>query len=162
MARRRLLAVAFLLVMALVAVTGAESASILENAYQICQVVSPSGNSGIFPISGMMVVSPTGVQAPISAPLPENWEFILTRVIWNFIATDTTLTGPLQLNVGDYYRLNAQSTSGFAAAMDGFAPGIPIVNLGATVFVQRFGDATNTPIPGKLNLRLMGYLANIN
>jgi hypothetical protein len=163
MTRRKVSAAIVLLLMTLVFFTGAASgASILSSASQIAQVVSPADNSGNFPISSMLTVDASGALKPIPGPMPENQVFILTRIAWSFMATDPTLTEKVMLNVGDYYRSHVQLSNGFCTAVDGGDPGIPIINLTPSVFVQKEGDPDNQPIPGKLNLRLMGYAAKIN
>ena len=68
----------------------------------------------------------------------------------------------MTLNVGNYFGMGATLSSGFCTGNDSIAPGIPIVNLGATVYANLNSDTKKTPIPGKLNLRLMGYIADIN
>ena len=58
--------------------------------------------------------------------------------------------------------MSPQLTNGFASFAEGISPGVPITNLGATVYLHLASDPKKTPITGVLNLRVMGYLANIN
>jgi hypothetical protein len=163
MTRRKGSAACVLLLMGMMVLTGmASAASILENASQIAQVVSPPGNTGSFPISSMLVVKAKGQLEPIPMPLPENQVFIVTRIIGYFIADNPNLNDLTTFNLGDYYRTSPVLTNGFWSFTDGITPGIPITNLGATVYLHLEADSTKTPIPGKLNLRVMGYTANIN
>ena len=163
MIRRKLFPAPTLLLMLMLLVVGAASgASILTSASQIVQVVSPAGNNGSFPISSLLVVKAKGQLEPIPAPLPANQNFIVTRIIGYFIATNSSLNGTTTFNLGDYYRASPQLTNGFWSFTDAITPGIPITNLGATVYLHLEADSTKTPIPGVLNLRVMGYLTNTN
>lgn len=162
MTRRKFSAAPALLLILALLLAGAASASIIKNVYQIGQVVSPQPNTGQFTLASMQEVDPSGVLKPIPGPLPANQVFILTKVTYNFTATDTQLNSAVTLNVGDYYRMGATLSSGFCTGNDSIAPGIPIVNLGANVYVNQNSDPSKTPIPGKLNLRLIGYIADIN
>jgi hypothetical protein len=163
MTRWKLFAAPVPLLLAILLCVGAASgASILTSAYQIVQVVSPADNSGSFPISSMMQVLPNGNLQAIPTPLPDNLVFIVTKISWSFMATESTLSDQVMLNVGPYYRSHVQLSTGFCSVTDGGDPGVPITNLTPTVFVQREGDPDNIPIPGKLHLRLMGYVAIIN
>jgi hypothetical protein len=163
MIRRRLWAASILFLIGMLIFTGAASgASILTSADQIAQVVSPTGNNGSFPISSMLRVKGNGQLAPISGPMPENQVFIVTRIIGYFIAEDPNFNGLATFNLGDYYRGSPQISNGFCTFMDGLTPGVPITNLAPTVYLHLESDSTKAVIPGKLNLRVMGYSTNIN
>ena len=163
MIRRRLWAAPMLLVIGMLIFTGAASgASILSSAEQIAQVVSPTGNSGSFTISSMLAVKSNGQLEPIPGPVPENQVFIVTRIIGYFIATDPNLNTGTTFNLGDYYRMSPQISNGFCTFVEGITPGVPITNLGAVVYLHQATDTTKTPIPGVLNLRVMGYSTTIN
>jgi hypothetical protein len=152
---------ALLLIIVLLLV-GVASASIISNVSQIGQAVSPQPNPGSFAISSMKGVNFDGNQGSIPSQMPANQVFVLTKVTMNFQATDTNLTDPVTLNVGDYYRMGFTLNGGFCAGSDNITPGIPIVNLGALVKVNKNSDPDKTAINGKLNLRLIGYTANLN
>lgn len=163
MIRRRLWAAPILFLIGMLIFTGAASgASILTSADQIAQVVSPTFNNGSFPISSMLKVKGNGQLEPIPGPMPENQVFIVTRIIGYFIAEDSTLNTGTTFNLGDYYRSSPQINNGFGTFVEGITPGVPITNLGAVVYLHRATDLTKTPITGVLNLRVMGYSANIN
>ena len=160
MIRRRLWAAPILLVIGMLIFTGAASgASILASANQIAQVVSPTSNSGSFPISSMLRVNANGQLEPIPAPMPENEVFIVTRIIGYFIADEPSLNTGTTFNLGDYYRMSPQISNGFCTFMEGITPGVPITNLGALVYLT---DPNKAVIPGVLNLRVMGYTTTIN
>ena len=161
MTRRKFSAAALLLILALL-MTGAASASIINNVNQIGRAVSPQLNSGSFLISSMGIVDPNGNLLPISGPLPQNKVLIVTQVTYNFTATETNLNTTVTLNVGDYFRMGATLNGSFCTGSDNISPGIPIVNLGANVYVNKNSDPNKNPIPGKLNLQLIGYIADIN
>jgi hypothetical protein len=158
---RRKFSAALLLILGLL-LAGAASASIIDNAYQMTQIVSPQPNSGSFIISSMKVVDRNGDLQALPGTMPANKVFILTKVTVNFTATDTSLTNKVTLNVGDYYRMGFVLSGGFCAGSDGIVPGIPIADLSDFVYLNKNEDPTKLPIPGKLNLRLIGYLADIN
>jgi hypothetical protein len=163
MIRRKLFTAPVLLLMLMLLVAGAASgAAILSSANQIGQVVSPTGNSGSFPISSMLVVMKNGQLGAIPASMPANQVFIVTRITGYFIATDRTLNGGAIFNLGDYHRLGPQFTNGFCSFNDVITPGVPITGLGATVYLHLATDLDKVAIPGKLNLRVMGYVAEIN
>lgn len=162
MTRRKFSAAPALLLILAFLMAGAASASIIKNVYQIGQVVSPQPNTGQFTLASMKAVDPNGNLQTIPSPLPANQVFILTKVTYNFTATDTSLNSKVTLNVGDYFRMGATLSSGFCTGNDSIAPGIPIVNLGANVYLHENSDLSKTPIVGKLNLRLIGYIADIN
>lgn len=153
---------ALLLILALLMAGVASAASIIENANRIGMVVSPQPNTGQFTIASMKIVDPNGNQQSIPNPMPANQVFILTKVTYNFTASDTQLNSKVTLNVGDYYRMGATLSSGFCTGNDSIAPGIPIVNLGPNVYLNLNSDSQKYPITGKLNLRLMGYIGDIN
>jgi len=161
MTRRKFSAAPALVLILALLIAGAASASIINSVYQIGIAVSPQPNSGSFLISGMSIVDPNGNLQSIPSILPENKVFILTKVTYNFTATETNLNTPVTLNVGNYFRMGASLNSSFCAGNDSISPGIPIVNLGATVYLNR-NSVPGTPIPGKLNLQLIGYIADIN
>jgi hypothetical protein len=163
MIRRKLFAAPVMLVMLMLLVVGAASGdSILTSTNQIAQVVSPAGNSGSFLISSMLGVDRSGALKPISGPMPANTVFIVTWICGNFIAADPSLNASTTFNLGDYYRMSPQITNGFASFAEGISPGIPVNNLGATVYLHLASDQKKAPITGVLNLRVMGYVANIN
>lgn len=160
MIRRRLWAAPILLVIGMLIFTGAASgASILASPDQITQVVSPTSNSGSFPISSMLIVKANGQLEPIPGSMPGNQVFIVTRIIGYFIATDPNLNTGTTFNLGDYYRLSPQISNGFGTFVEGITPGVPITNLGALVYLT---DPNKAVIPGVLNLRVMGYTTTIN
>jgi hypothetical protein len=163
MIRRKMFAAPVMLVMLMLLAAGAASGdSILTSTNQIGQVVSPAGNSGSFPISSMLAVDRNGALQPISGPMPPNTVIIVTWISGNFIAANPSLNASTTFNLGDYYRMSPQITNGFASFAEGISPGIPITNLGATVYLHLASDTAKTPITGVLNLRVMGYVANIN
>jgi hypothetical protein len=162
MPRRKLFAAPALLLLLMVLVAGAASGdSILNSVSQITQVVSPVSNNGSFPISSMLKVNPNGQLEPMPASLPANQVFIATWISGYFIAA-TSINGNTTFNLGDYYRMSPQLTAGYCSFADGISPGVPITNLGATVYLYLVTDQTKTPLTGVLNLRVMGYIARIN
>ncbi len=159
---RKLFAAPALLLLALAMVAGVDAASILESPNQLGNVVSPSSNNGSFLISSMQAVDRSGVLKPIPGPLPANQVFIVTRITGYFISSNSALNGGTVFNLGDYYRASPQITNGFGTIFETITPGIPITGLGATIFLHLASDAAKTPLTGNLNLRLIGYVANIN
>jgi hypothetical protein len=110
----------------------------------------------------MLRVKGNGQLEPIPGPMPENQVFIVTRIIGYFIADDPNFNGLATFNLGDYYRSSPQITNGFCTFMDGLTPGVPITNLTPTVYLHLESDLAKAVIPGKLNLRVMGYVTTIN
>jgi hypothetical protein len=164
MFRRKFLVAPFLILILLLIIAGAASgASILRSADQIAQVVSPPDNNGSFPISSMLAVSRDGQLEAIPSTVPPNQVFIATRITGYFIAADPNLNGGAVFNLGDYYRMGPQLSNGFCSFSDTITPGNPITGLGATVYLYlTAAGSSQTAIAGKLNLRVMGYLADIN
>jgi hypothetical protein len=163
MNRRKLFAAPVLLLTGMLLLSGAASgASTLTSADQIAQVVSPTINNGSFPISSMLRVKGDGQLEPISGPMPENQVFIATRIIGYFIADDPTFTGLATFNLGDYFRMSPYISAGFCTFLDNITPGVPITNLNPTVYLHLEYDSSKAVIPGKLNVRVMGYVTNIN
>ena len=166
MIRRKLFAAPVLLLPLMLLVVGvAAGASILTSTEQITQVVSPVCNSGSFPIASMLRVSGSGQLEPIPSPLPENQVFIATWICGYFIAADPNLNASTTFNLGDYYRMSPWIGNGYSSFADSISPGIPITGVtgpNATVYLHLASDPGKTPIVGVLNLRVIGYVANIN
>ena len=162
MTRRKFSAAPALLLILALLMAGAASASIINNVNQIGVAVSPQPNTGQFTIASMKVVDPNGNLQPVTSTMPANKVLIITKVTYDFTATDTNLNSKVTLNVGDYFRMGATLSSGFCTGNDSIAPGIPIVNLEKNVYLNQNSDTQKTPIPGKLNLRIIGYIADIN
>ncbi len=138
----------------------ASAASILNSYNQIGQVVGSTATSGSFTIASMKSVSGDGNLQSISS-LPANQVFVLTKVTMSFQG-DSTWTDSVTFNVGGYYRLGFTLNGGFCAGSDSISPGVPIADLGALLYLYKNADASKTPLAGKLNVRLMGYIANLN
>jgi hypothetical protein len=162
MNRRKLVAAPVLLLIGMLLFTGAASgASILTSTDQIAQVVSPTSNNGSFSISSMLRVRGDGQLEPIPGPIPENQVFIVTRIIGYFIADDPNFTGLATFNLGDYFRMSPYISAGFCTFLDNITPGVPITSLNPTVYLHLEYDPSKAAIPGKLNVRVMGYATNI-
>lgn len=159
--RKRVTASVLVSMLILLGAGAASGAAILSSVDRIGQVVSPAGNSGSFPISSMLNVRENG-QLEAIGPIPANEVFIVTRITGYFIAADPTLTDTATINLGDYYSMGAQFSNGFCTINRVITPGVPISNPGATVYLHLRSDPNKASIAGKLNLRLMGYGANIN
>jgi hypothetical protein len=94
--------------------------------------------------------------------LPAKTAFVMTKLSWRFTATNTGLNGDAILTIGKYYRFRVTLVNGVCSAGDGTTLGVPITDMSQTVKVSLFGDATGTPIPGTLSIRLWGYTAPDN
>jgi len=110
----------------------------------------------------MLRVKANGQLEALPVLMPENQMFIATRIIGYFIADDPNLNGSATFNLGDYYRSSPQISNGFGTIIEGITPGVPITNLTPTVYLHLASDLTKQVIPGKLNLRVMGYITTIN
>ncbi len=144
---------AFILVLVSVA---AAPGAILQTGSQLINLVSP-GTSGPFSFKDMLMKDINGTAVPFS--VPEGQVLMITRVGWNFTADNSSLNETVQLNVGNYWRVGAKMTNGFASASDSVNPGIAVTNfITANIYVSDLNDI-QTPIPGTLSLRIVGYLA---
>ena len=160
---RKPFAVPFLLLMLMLLVVGAASgASILTSANQIGQAVSPASNNGSFTISSMQVVNSNGRCNP-SSGLCRRIMFLSSR---GSPGISSPRTQPQRWHYFQPGRLlpfepSAHSTV-FAASMRASPPGFPSPVWAPTFISISRTDQNKTPIIGKLNLRVMGYLATIN
>lgn len=158
MARRRVIAASFLAVILICLQVGPARPAILEKANQLVNLVKATANP--ITLSDFQRRLPNGEIVDYS--LPAGQVFILTKMSWNFTATATALNGDVLLTVGNYYRAKVTLVDGYGALVDGISPGVPITNMSQAVRVSMFGDPAETPVPGTLSIRLVGYTAPNN
>jgi hypothetical protein len=150
---------ASILVFTLVVISAATvSGAILEKASQLISLVSTAANP--LTLSAFKRRLPTGEAAAYT--LPPNTVFVLTKLSWNFTATDTNLNGDILFTVGNYYRAQATLVNGYVGAAGATSMGIPISNMSQKVTVSLFGDSAQTPVPGTISIRLVGHTAPNN
>lgn len=137
---------------------GVTTPAILERASQLLNLQGALANPTT--LSDMQKRLPDGSSQPFS--LPANTAFLLSNAIWHFQATDTNLNGDALLTVGNYYRTRVTMVNGFIGAGDNIPFGIPITDFSQKISVCLFGDASQTPIPGTLYIRLLGFTAPNN
>lgn len=135
---------------------GAAPGAILEKGNQLINLVNPLVNSGFFPFTGMYIRNTNGDDVPFTGT---DQVLVITRVSWNFTATNSTLNDPIQLRIGDYFSMGGQFANGFASGSLGAIPGIPITNFSTKIYVCKLDDPEKVPIAGNLSIRLVGYLA---
>jgi hypothetical protein len=155
MPRRRIYAAPLLALILVCLQVGPARPGILEKASQLISLVATQDNP--INLSNFRRRLPTG--ETVAYTLPPNTVFVLTKLSWNFTATNTALNGDVLFTVGNYYRFRVTMTNGYCGASDGTTLGVPITNMGQPVKVSLFGDAAQTFIPGTLSIRLVGYTA---
>jgi hypothetical protein len=160
MTRRKLSAAPVLVVVLALLLAGAASAAILQKGSQVLNLVSPAVNTGNYAFTELLVRNPDGSVTPFV--LPADTVLIISVITWGFSPTDTSLVGLVQFYAGEYYRMRAQVANGYGGSIDYIAPGVAATNMDARIFVTRVGDATGTPIPGQLNLRMECFTAPNN
>ena len=133
---------------------GAVPGAILEKGNQLINLVNPLSNNGSFAFTGMYIQNTNGDYVPFTGT---DQVLVITRVSWNFTATNSTLNETMQLKIGDYFSMGGQFVQGFASGSLGAIPGIPITNFSTNIYVCKLND--QVPIQGNLSIRLVGYLA---
>jgi hypothetical protein len=155
MLRPRVYAAPLLAVLLICLQVGPASPAILEKASQLICLVNTAANP--IPLSAFIRRMPDESGVPYT--LPANTAFVMTKLSWKFAATSTALNGDAILTIGNYYRIRVTLVNGVCSANDGTTLGVPITNMSQTAKVSLLGDATGTPIPGTLFIRLWGYTA---
>ncbi len=145
-----------LAVILVLAYAAATTGAILQTGGQLINLVSPTGNSGLFAFKDMLMKDINGNPVPFS--IPAGQVLVITRVGWNLTANNSSLTETVQLTVGNYWRVGARMTNGFASAGDVVNPGIAVTESAASIYVSDLNNI-QTFIPGDLSLRIVGYLA---
>lgn len=135
---------------------GGVPGAILEKGNQLINLVNPLVNTGQFPFTGLYIRNTNGDAVPFTGT---DQVLVITKVLWTFTATDSSLNYTMQLNIGNYFRMSAKFTNGLASGSDGVIPGIPITNFNSNIYVCKQDDPDYVPIPGNLSMRLVGYLA---
>jgi hypothetical protein len=152
---RKFIASATLALILVTAVSGTVSPAILEKASQLLTLVRTQANP--IALSDFQRRLPNG--GLVNYSLPAGTAFVLTKLSWNFTATDPNLSGDVLFTVGNYYRTRLTLVNGYVGNADGIPLGVPITNMSQAVKVTLFGDAAQTPIAGTLSIRLIGYTA---
>ena len=159
MPRRRVYAALLLALVLICLQVGPVRPAILEKASQLLCLVNTAANP--FPLSAFIRRLPNADGVPYT--LPANTAFVLTKLSWKFAATTppggVPPSGDVLFTVGNYYRFRATLSNGVCGGNDGTTLGVPIINMSQTVKVSQFGDASGTPIPGTISIRVWGYTA---
>jgi hypothetical protein len=158
MPRPRVYAAAFLALILLCLQVGPARPAILEKASQLISLVITASTP--IPLLSFLRRLPSG--EAVSYTLPPNTVFVLTKLSWNFTATNTALNGDALFTVGNYFRAKVTLVNGYVGFSSGTSMGIPISNMNQAVTVSMFGDPTQTPVPGTLSIRLVGHTAPDN
>jgi len=158
MARRRIYPVPFLAVIFFCLQVGTASPGILEKASQLLCLVRTDPNP--ISLSSFLRRLPNG--EAVAYTLPAGTVFMLTKLSWNFVASNTALNGDVLFTVGNYYRMRVTLVNGRGSSSDGTTFGVPISNMSQIVKVSMFGDPAQTPVAGTLSVRLIGYTAPDN
>jgi len=154
MLRRRVYAAPLVAVLLICLHVGPARPAILEKASQLVCLVNTAAN----PIPLWAFIRRLPNESGVPYTLPPNTAFILTKLSWKFVATNTALNGDALLTIGNYYRFRATLVNGACSGGDGTTLGVPITNMEQTAKVSLFGGSTD-PIPGTLFIRLWGYTA---
>ncbi len=155
--RKTWLAFCLTLVLIFTLAGGTESA-ILEKASQVLVLVETLDNP--ITLSALKRRLPSGEGVAYS--LPVNTAFVLTRLSWNFNAANTGLNGDVLFTIGNYFRAKVTLANGSCGFSDSIPPGIPISDMTKSIKISMFGDSAQTPIPGTMSIRLIGYTAPNN
>ena len=158
MPRRRVYVTAFMALLLICLQVELARPAILEKASQLISLVQTAANP--ITLSAFKRRLPTG--EAVDYTLPANTAFVLTKLAWNFTATNTALNGDVLFTVGNYYRFRVTMINGYCSASDGTTLGVPITNMSQAVKVSMFGDPEQPPVAGTLNIRLVGYTAPDN
>lgn len=137
---------------------GLTSPAILERASQLLNLHITLPNP--ITLSDMKQRLPDGQTATYT--LPSGQAFLLTKTSWHFTATDLTLNGDALMTIGNYYRIRLTMVNGTIGSSDNIPLGIPITDFNQKISVYMFGDAAQTPIPGTISIRLLGFTAPNN
>ena len=127
------LRVTLLLVLILVLTSaGAVPGAIVEKGNQLINLVNPLVTLANFPFTGMYVRNSNGDAVLFPGT---DQVLVITKVMWTFTAADSSLNEPMQLNIGDYFRMGGQFVNGSASGSYGIIPGIPITNFATSIYV---------------------------
>jgi hypothetical protein len=139
--------------------SGTEGQSLLQKGSQAVLLKGQSDSSGVLPLDNFMQITPKGTIQPTN--FPNNQAFNMTHLIWYFAATNTQLTGPVELRVGPYYTAKMNLTSGANGGLDNIPPGIVFgrVPEGCSAIVVNL--ANESTIPGILTITVVGYLTPV-
>lgn len=161
MPRRKFFAIAILLLSLALLEAGAAQAAILQKGSQIVNLAAPAANNGEVAFSDLNVVSADGSLTPFV--LPANTVLIISHIRWNFTPKGE-VTGLVQFNLGEYYRIRTQLNNifNFYSTIENILPGVAATNMSARIFLERVGDPNRTPITGTLNMSLVCYTAPDN
>ncbi len=97
---------ALILVLAsVVAVPGA----ILEKGSQLINLVNPLVNNGQFLFTELYVRNTNGDAVPFTGT---DQVLVITRIYWNFTASDSSMNQSIQLNLGNYFRQGGKLVRG--------------------------------------------------
>jgi hypothetical protein len=157
MARRRVHTASLLVLVFICLQVGAARPAILEKASQLITLVQTGANP--ITLSSFLRLLPNG--ETVSYTLPSGTVFLLTKLSWKFTA-DNPVNGDVLLTVGNYYRAKLTLVNGSGASSDGTTFGVPITNMSQAVKISMFGDPAQTPVPGTVAIRLIGYTAPDN
>jgi hypothetical protein len=156
---RKHYAVALLLSIVTLLVTGAASAAILQKGSQILNLVSPLANNGDVAFRDLSIRKDDGSVTPFV--LPANTVLIISKVAWNFTSKYND-PGLVQFNLGEYFRMRAQINNNYCSGSDSILPGVAATNMSARIFLEKVGDPDRNPIAGTLSMRLVCYTAPDN
>jgi hypothetical protein len=125
---------------------------------------SGSDTSGILSFAKLNRIKSDGTAVPFV--LPSHQKIVITWIQFNFNPVDTSLVTNVDLRVGPYFSWPAKINNGLAYFSDaGIDPGFIINSQGFTD--PRYNNfyavnlANSSIIPGKISVRLIGYLVTI-
>jgi hypothetical protein len=120
----------------------------------------PVGDTtGILSFSKLMQLNPNGTQTAFT--LPANKSLVVTYININVQAVQTGLATNADLMMGPFYSRTLAMNNGFASYSETFDPGILIFTSGFTNHNFYSVDLQNgVIIPGKVNVRIIGYLVS--
>ncbi len=154
------------LVMALIASLAPQVfAALLTGDRQAVILQGSSGDdtSGVLSFSRLLRIKPDGVVEPFV--LPHNKDLIVTWINLQMNAIDTTLATNADLRMGPHYSRALAMSNGGASFTEGLDPGFIISSEGFAD--PRFNNfysvnlKNDTIIPGKINVRVIGYLVPV-
>jgi hypothetical protein len=120
--------------------------------------------SGILPFSKLMRVKSDGTAVPFV--LPSNQELVVTYVHLGISAVSPSLATNADLRMGPFYSRSQVMTNGGVSFADSLDPGFRITAGGFSNPLYNYFSVADLKnggiIPGRITVRLVGYLAPAN